>query len=58
MSDLGETTERLSEIAKELGGDDVTDERAEEFAREAAELVGEAANDLDRALRESSSGDE
>ncbi len=33
----------------------VTDERAEELAREAAELVGEASNDLDRALRESSS---
>ena len=55
MSGLRETTERLSEIATELGGDDVTDERAEELAREAAELVGEAANDLDRALRESSS---
>ena len=55
MSDLRETTERLSEIAKQLAGDDVTDERAEELAREAAELVGEAANDLDRALRESSS---
>jgi hypothetical protein len=55
VSGLRETTERLSEIATELGGDDVTDERAEELAREAAELVGEAANDLDRALRESSS---
>jgi hypothetical protein len=55
VSGLRETTQRLSEIATELGGDDVTDERAEELAREAAELVGEAANDLDRALRESSS---
>ncbi len=55
MSDLRETTERLSAIAAELGGDDVTDERAEELAREAAELVGEAANDLDRALREATS---
>ena len=54
MSDLRQTTARLAEIAEELGGEDVTDERAEELAREAAELVGEAANDLDRALRESS----
>ncbi len=53
MSDLRQTTGRLAEIAEELGGEDVTDERAEELAREAAELVGEAANDLDRALRES-----
>lgn len=54
MSDLRQTTERLSQIAQELGGDDVSDELAEALAREAAELVGEAANDLDRALRESS----
>ena len=53
MSDLRQTTARLAQIAEELGGEDVTDERAEELAREAAELVGEAANDLDRALRES-----
>jgi hypothetical protein len=53
VSDLRQTTARLAEIAEELGGEDVTDERAEELAREAAELVGEAANDLDRALRES-----
>ena len=55
MSDLRQTTERLNEIATELGDDELTDERAEELAREAAELVGAASNDLDRALRESSS---
>ncbi len=55
MSDLSQTTERLSQIAAELGDKNLTDERAEELAREAAELVGEASNDLDRALRESSS---
>ena len=53
MTDLRETTQRLSEIASELSGESVSDERAEELAREAADLVGEAANDLDRALRES-----
>lgn len=53
MSDLRETTERLNQIASELSGPDLTDERAEQLAREAAELVGQASNDLERALRES-----
>ena len=55
MSSLRETTARLSEIAAELRDENMTDERAEALAREAAELVGQASNDLDRALRESSS---
>ena len=55
MTSLRETTRRLNEIAAELSGEELTDERAEELAREAADLVGEAANDLDRALRESTS---
>ena len=55
MSGLRATTERLNEIASELRGDEVTDERAEELAREAADLVGEASNELDRALREAAS---
>ena len=58
MSDLRETTARLNEIATELSADDLTDERAEELAREAADLVGNAANDLDRALRKSVSDQE
>jgi hypothetical protein len=55
VSGLRATTERLNEIASELRGDEVTDERAEELAREAADLVGEASNELDRALREAAS---
>ena len=55
MSSLRETTTRLSEIAEELRDENMTDERAEALAREAAELVGQASNDIDRALRESSS---
>jgi hypothetical protein len=55
MSDLRATTERLNQIASELRGDEVTDGRAEELAREAADLVGEASNELDRALREAAS---
>ncbi len=57
MSDLSETTTRLNAIAAELGDENLTDERAEALAREAADLVGEAANQLDRALRESSDED-
>jgi len=55
LTSLRETTERLNEIATELSGEGITDQRAEELAREAADLVGEAANDLDRALRDSAS---
>ena len=57
MSDLSETTARLNAIATELGDENLSDERAEALAREAADLVGEAANQLDRALRESSDED-
>jgi hypothetical protein len=46
-----EITKRLNEIAEELRGEGVTDERAEELAREAAELVGQAGNEIERALR-------
>jgi NTP pyrophosphatase (non-canonical NTP hydrolase) len=55
VSDLAATTARLNEIASELGDEALSDERAEELAREAADLVGEAANELERALRESAS---
>jgi len=55
MSNLRATTDRLNQIATELRADGVTDERAEELAREAADLVGEASNELDRALREAAS---
>ncbi len=55
MSDLQATTDRLNQIASELRRGDVSDERAEELAREAADLVGAASNELDRALREAAS---
>jgi len=58
VTDLRETTERLSEIAAELGDAELSDERAEALAREAADLVGEASNELERALRESASDQE
>ncbi len=50
-------TARLNEIAGELRDDEVGDERAEELAREAAELVGRAGNEIERALREAASGE-
>lgn len=52
MSDLADTTKRLNEIADQLRDENLTDERAEELAREAADLVGEAGNAIERALRE------
>jgi hypothetical protein len=50
-------TRRLNEIADELRAEGVTDERAEELAREAAELVGRAGNEIERALRPEPGGD-
>jgi hypothetical protein len=48
---------RLNELADALRGDDVSDERAEELAREAADLVARAGNEIERAMRESASGE-
>ena len=50
---FAELTTRLNEIAGELRTEDLSDERAEELAREAAELVGDAGNRLERTVRES-----
>lgn len=50
-------TARLNAIADELRSDDVSDERAEELAREAADLVGEAGAQIERALREAAAGE-
>lgn len=58
MSDLASTTSRLNEIATELRAEELTDERAEELAREAADLVGEAGNEIERSSRESASGED
>ena len=58
LTDFAELTSRLNEIADELRAEDVSDERAEELAREAAELVGQAGNEIERALREPEPGGE
>lgn len=57
MTGFPEITKRLNEIADELRAEGVTDERAEELAREAAELVGQAGNEIERALRAEPGGD-
>ena len=49
--------ERLNELADALRAEDVTDERAEELAREAADLVARAGNEIERAMRESDAGE-
>ena len=58
MTDFKELTSRLNEIADELRAEDISDERAEELAREAAELVGQAGDEVERALREPEPGGE
>jgi hypothetical protein len=53
-AELGGMTARLREIADELRAEGTSDEQAEALAREAAELVGEAGNQIERALRQAS----
>jgi hypothetical protein len=48
--------ERLRELAEQLRDPELADERAAELAREAAELVGQAGNEIDRTLREGEPG--
>jgi hypothetical protein len=61
VSELGADIEaiaaRLRELAAELRKDELTDEQAEALAREAADLVGRAGNEIERALRESAAGE-
>jgi hypothetical protein len=51
VSEIGEMTERLREIAARLRDPDVPDSEAEELAREAADLVARAGGELERAAR-------
>jgi hypothetical protein len=52
VSRLGEISERLAAIAKELDGEGVDDARAVELAHEAAELSAEAVEEANRRIRE------
>jgi hypothetical protein len=46
---------KLSELAERLGDPEVGDPEAAELAREAADLVSQAGNELDRALADQGS---
>lgn len=50
--ELQRAAERLREIAAELGDPGIEDGRAEELAREAAEVAARAGSAADAALRE------
>ena len=47
--------DRLRELSEQLRDPELPDERAAELAREAAELVSRASNEIDRTLREGES---
>jgi len=51
-SRLGDISERLRAIARELEGEEADDVRAAELAQEAAELSAEAVEETNRRLRE------
>jgi hypothetical protein len=47
---------RLRDLADRLRAPDLSDEEAAELARQAADLVSEAGNEIDRALSEGEAG--
>ena len=54
LDELRTAAERLRELAERLRDPDLADEQAAELAREAAAVVSQAGNEIDRALREDS----
>jgi hypothetical protein len=50
QEELAALAERLRGLAEELRDPEIADERAAELAREAADVVGRAGNEIDRAL--------
>jgi hypothetical protein len=56
LSEVGEISARLREIAAELSDPELPDAQAEDLAREAAELVARAAGEIDRSAREGDEG--
>jgi hypothetical protein len=48
---------RLREVSEHLRDPGLDDEQAAELAREAAEIVSQAGNEIDRALREADGGE-
>jgi hypothetical protein len=52
LDEIRGAAEQLRELAERLRDPEIGDERAAELAREAAEVVSRAGNQIDRALRE------
>ena len=56
VAEIRVAAERLRDISEQLRDPKLSDERAAELAREAAEVVGRAGNEIDRALAEPDGG--
>jgi hypothetical protein len=56
LSEIRGAADRLRELAERQRDPEIGDEQAAELAREAAEVVSRAGNEIDRALRDD--GDE
>jgi hypothetical protein len=54
LSEIRGAAGRLRELAQRLRDPELGDEEAAELAREAAEVVSRAGNEIDRALRDES----
>jgi hypothetical protein len=52
LEEIRGAADRLRELAERLRDREIGDEQAAELAREAAEVVSRAGNEIDRALRE------
>jgi hypothetical protein len=52
VSSTDQHANRLREIAERLRDPSVSEEEAERLAREAADLVGRASSEIERAMRE------
>ena len=57
LDEIRAAAARLREVSERLRDPDVDDEQAAELAREAAEIVSQAGNEIDRALREADGGE-
>ena len=56
IAEIRAAAARLRELSESLRDPELGDERAAELAREAAEVVSAAGNEIDRALREAEPG--
>jgi hypothetical protein len=56
LAEIRGATERLRELSDRLRDPELGDEQAAELAREAAEVVSAAGNEIERALRDDGAG--